>query len=233
VPELPRRFYREAEAVEEEGAFRLRLDGKPARTPARNPLAVPSRRLAAALEEEWSRQAERIDPATMPVTRLANSAIDGVAPRMEAVRADVVGYAGSDLLCYRAGEPEGLAERQARHWDPVLAWAERRLGVRFVLAEGLMHVPQPAETLDAFAAALARLDEPFALAGLHVATTLTGSALLALALAEGEIGVAEAWQAAHVDEDWNMQLWGEDAEALNRRAARLEEFRAAALALGH
>jgi chaperone required for assembly of F1-ATPase len=232
APELPRRFYREAQAVEEEGAFRLRLDGKPARTPARNPLAVPSRRLAAALAEEWSRQAERIDPATMPVTRLANSAIDGVAPRMEAVRADLVSYADSDLLCYRAGEPQGLAERQARHWDPVLAWAERRLGGHFVLAEGLMHVPQPAETLGAFAAALGRFDEPFALAALHVATTLTGSALLALALAEGETGVAKAWQAAHVDEDWNMQLWGEDAEALNRRAARFEEFRAAALALG-
>ncbi|HEX2258046.1 MAG TPA: ATP12 family protein [Afifellaceae bacterium] len=232
APELPRRFYKEAQAVEQEGSFHLHLDGRPARTPASNPLAVPTHRLAAALEEEWNLQADKIDAATMPVTRLANSAIDGVAPRMEDVRADVLGYAGSDLLCYRAGEPEGLAARQAGRWDPVLAWAERRLGARFVLAEGVMHVAQPAETLDAFAAALARFEEPFALAGLHVATTLTGSALLALALAEGGVGVDDAWAAAHVDEDWNMELWGEDAEALSRRARRFEEFRAAALALG-
>lgn len=217
----------------EAGQFRLRLDGRPARTPARNALAVPCRRIAAALEEEWNRQGERIDPATMPVTRLANSAIDGVAPRMEEIRAEVLAYAGADLLCYRAGEPERLAALQARHWDPVLAWAERRLGARFALAEGIMHVPQPVETLAAFAAALEAFEDPFVLAGLHVATTLTGSALLALALAEGEIGVDAAWAAAHVDEDWNMLLWGEDAEALARRARRFEEFRAAALVLGH
>lgn len=168
----------------------------------------------------------------MPVTRLANSAIDGVAPRLEEVRADVLAYAGTDLLCYRAGEPEGLVALQAQRWDPVLGWAERRLGARFVLAEGVMHVPQPAVTLAAFASALAHYDDAFAVAGLHVATTLTGSALLGLALAEGAVGVEDAWAAAHVDEDWNMQLWGEDAEALARRARRFEEFRAAALALG-
>jgi chaperone required for assembly of F1-ATPase len=193
---------------------------------------VPSRRLAAALADEWNAQVERIDPAAMPVTRLVNSAIDGVAPRMNEVRADVLAYAGTDLLCYRAGEPERLAASQARHWDPVLVWAERRLAVRFALAEGVMHVPQPDDTLAAVAAALERYDDPFALAALHVATTLTGSALLALALAEGKIGAEEAWAAAHVDEDWNMLLWGEDAEALARRARRLAEFRAAALALG-
>lgn len=232
VPELPRRFYKEAQAVEEDGQFRLRLDGRPALTPARNGLAVPNRRLAQALEQEWNRQGERIDPAKMPVTRIVNSAIDGVAPRMEEVRADVLAYAGTDLLCYRAGEPERLAANQARHWDPVLGWAERRLGARFVLAEGVMHLPQPAQTLAAIAAALEGFDDPFALAGLHVATTLTGSALLALALAEGELGMEEAWAAAHVDEDWNMALWGEDCEALARRARRFEEFRTAALALG-
>ena len=167
APELPRRFYRQAQCVEaEDGRFQLRLDGRPARTPAKNPLAVPGRRLAAAIEAEWRRQGERIDPATMPVTRLANSAIDGVAPRMAAVRADLLAYAGSDLLCYRAGEPEGLAARQRERWDPVLAWAERRLGARFVLAEGVMHVAQPPATLDAVAAALCRFDEPFALAAL-------------------------------------------------------------------
>ena len=230
--ELPQRFYTQAQAVEEDGQFRLRLDGRPARTPARNALAVADRRLAEALEREWNAQGERIDPARMPVTRLVNSAIDGVAPRMEEVRADVLAYAGTDLLCYRAGEPERLAASQARHWDPVLAWAERRLGARFALAEGVMHVPQPADTLAAFAAALAAFQDQFRLAGLHVATTLSGSALLALALAEGEIGVEEAWTAAHVDEDWNMLLWGEDSEALARRARRLEECRAAALALG-
>ena len=127
--------------------------------------------------------------------------------------------------------PEGLVERQNEVWNPILAWAEARFGVRFLQAEGVMHVRQPERTLDRLRAAVAAVPEPFSLTGLHMATTLTGSALLALALAEGIVGVDEAWAAAHVDEDWNMQLWGADEEALARRARRFEDFRAAALAL--
>lgn len=231
APTRPKRFYKAATMAPEEGAYVLRLDGRRAMTPARNPLAVDQRPLADAIAAEWEGQGEEIDPNTMPATRLANTAIDGVAPRRTEVRAEVLAYAGTDLLCYRAGEPEGLVARQRAAWDPILAWAESRYGVRFVLAEGVMHVAQPEATLAAIAAALEKIDAPFALAGLHVATTLTGSALIALALAEGAIDVETAWAAAHVDEDWNIFKWGEDAEATRRRALRYGDFKAAALAL--
>ena len=141
-------------------------------------------------------------------------------------------YAGTDLLYYRAGEPEELVERQHAVWDPIIAWAERRFGGRFVLAEGVVHVAQPEPTLAAIPAAIERFDDPFRLAGLHLATSLSGSALIALALAEGALDVDAAWAAAHVDEDWNIEKWGEDSEAMARRAKRSADFRAAALALG-
>ena len=150
---------------------------------------------------------------------------------MAEVRRPLVEYAGADLLYYRAGEPEGLVARQRAAWDPILGWAEQRFGARFVLAEGVMHVAQPEATLAQIAAAIEDFDEPFRLAGLSLATTLTGSALIALALAEGALDVEAAWSAAHVDEDWNIFKWGEDAEAMRRRALRLADFRAAALAL--
>jgi chaperone required for assembly of F1-ATPase len=230
APTRQKRFYKAAAMEAEEGGFLLRLDGKRAMTPARNPLAVPHRHLAEAIRAEWAGQGEFIDPSAMPVTRLANSAIDGVAARLAEVRAEVLGYAGTDLLCYRAGEPEGLVLRQREAWDPVLAWAEESFG-RFVLAEGIVHVTQPEATLEALTAAVQAFDDPFRLAGLSLATTLTGSALIALALAEGAIDVDAAWAAAHVDEDWNIAQWGEDAEAMKRRARRFEDFRAAARAL--
>jgi chaperone required for assembly of F1-ATPase len=230
APPRQKRFYSEARMDAEEGGFLLRLDGKRAITPARNPLAVPHGHLAEAIRAEWAGQGEFIDPSAMPMTRLANSAIDGVAARLAEVRAEVLGYAGTDLLCYRAGEPEGLVARQREAWDPVLAWAEESFG-RFVLAEGMVHVTQPEATLEALRAAVQAFDDPFRLAGLSLATTLTGSALIALALAEGAIDVDAARAAAHVDEDWNIAQWGEDAEAMKRRAQRFEDFRAAALAL--
>jgi len=226
-----RRFYQAAEMRPEGGSFALHLDGKRALTPGRRPLSVPDPAVAEVIAGEWAGQGETIDPASMPVTRLANTAIDGVAERLEAVREDVLAYVGTDLLYYRAGEPEGLVNRQRELWDPVLAWAEARFNARFMLAEGVMHVPQPEPTLAAFRAELARYDEPLALAGLHLATSLSGSALLALALASGALGVEDAWAAAHVDEDWNISQWGDDAEAAERRARRFRDFEAAALAL--
>jgi chaperone required for assembly of F1-ATPase len=228
---LQKRFYKHAEMHEAEGVFTLRLDGRPARTPARNPLAVRDPRLAQAIAAEWNGQGEHIDAAAMPVTRLANTALDGVAARLQEVRDDILAYAGTDLLYYRAGEPEGLVARQRGAWDPIVAWAERRFGGRFVLAEGVMHVPQPQAALAAIAAELAAIAEPFRLAGLHLATNLSGSALIALALAEGAIDTEAAWAAAHVDEDWNISQWGPDAEAMHRRARRFVDFEAAALAL--
>ncbi len=230
APVRPKRFYAQATMQPEEDGYVLRLDGKRAMTPARRPLAVPHAHLAEAIAAEWTGQGEFVDPASMPVTRLANSAIDGVAARLAEVRAEVLTYARNDLVCYRAGEPEGLVLRQRGAWDPILAWAEGRFG-RFALAEGIVHVAQPEATLASLTAALDAYDDPFRLAGLSLATTLSGSALIALALAGGALDVEAAWAAAHVDEDWNIEKWGADAEAMQRRAARFEDFKAAALAL--
>jgi chaperone required for assembly of F1-ATPase len=229
-PERVRRFYERVEMSPEEGGFALRLDGKRAMTPRRKPLVLPER-LRAAVEAEWARQGEFVDPSSMPATRLANSALDGVAARPQEVRDSILAYAGTDLVCYRAGEPEGLVARQSKAWDPLLAWAEKRFQARLVLAEGIVHAAQPETTLAAVAAALAAIDDPFRLAGLHLATTLTGSAIIALALGEGAVSADGAWDAAHVDEDWNIAQWGADAEAMRRRELRREDFDAAVLAL--
>lgn len=230
-PVLPKRFYLKAEMVEEEGRLALRLDGRAARTPARRSLAVTVRALAEAIAAEWSAQQDVIDPTSMPATRLANTALDGVAERMEDVRDSVRAYVGTDLLYYRAADPEGLVRRQREAWDPILAWAEKRFAVRFILAEGVIHVAQPETTLAAVGAALSEFDDPIRLAGLQMATTLTGSALIALALAEGAVDPEAAWAAGHVDEDWNISQWGADEEAMARRARRKADFDAAVLAL--
>jgi chaperone required for assembly of F1-ATPase len=222
----PKRFYRTASVAGDAPPFQVLLDGKPVRTPARRPLALPARALAEAVAAEWQVQGEHIDPVSMPLTRLVNSAIDGVAGREEQVRADIAKYAGGDLLCYRAGQPRELARRQAEAWDPVLAWAREALGARLVAAEGIVPVEQPEAARAAIAAALARLDA-FALAAHHVMTTLTGSALLALAHGAGRLSAEEAWAAAHVDEDWQIAQWGEDAEAKARRDRRWAEMQAA------
>lgn len=230
-PALPKRFYAQAGVAPGEGGFGLVLDGRPARTPAKNPLAVPERAVADALATEWNAQEDVIDPTRMPLTRLVNSALDGVAQRRAAVIEDVAAYAGSDLVVYRAGDPARLVEDQARAWDPVLAWARERLGARFSLSEGVMHVAQDDGALAAVRAAVERFASPVALAGLHAATTLTGSILIALMLADGALTPDAAWAAAHVDEDFQASVWGRDAEAEVRRERRRAEFDAAALAL--
>ncbi|MFD1702090.1 ATP12 family chaperone protein [Methylopila henanensis] len=226
---LPKRFYDVAGVLEREDGFVVALDGKAVVTPARAPLALPTAALADAVAAEWAAQVEVIDPATMPLTRLANAAIDGVARARSEVAEDIVKYAGSDLVCYRADGPERLVERQRLSWDPVLAFARDDLGARFVLAEGVMFVDQSDETIEAVRCAIRRHDDVFTLAALHTMTTLTGSALLALGVLRGVHTVEEAWSAAHVDEDWNVELWGQDHEAQARRAARWLEMRAAAL----
>jgi chaperone required for assembly of F1-ATPase len=166
----------------------------------------------------------------MPLTRLLNSAIDGVSRTMDETRAEILKYAGSDLLCYRAEEPEALAERQRLAFDPILAWAAETLGARFRLGAGVMHVEQPPESIEAVRRALEDFDDPVALAALSAMTTLTGSALLALAIARGFLSPEVAWQAAHVDEDFQAERWGADSEAMARREARWREMEAAALA---
>jgi chaperone required for assembly of F1-ATPase len=226
---LPKRFYREAAVEEHDGGFRLVLDNKPARTPAGKPLSLPKRALAEAVASEWNEVRDEIDPAAMPITRLANTVIDGVSELRAEIVEDLVRFAGSDLVCYRAGEPARLAEKQEQAWAPVLAFARERFGARFDLAEGVMHITQPAESLDAVRAALEQIESPFALAALHVMTTLTGSVLTALAHAGGTLGAEEAWSAAHADEHFQESIWGADEEAQARRAQRWREFEAASI----
>ena len=228
-PPLPRRFYQKAAVDETEDGFRVVLDGRPVRTPARGFLIAPTRRLAEAIAAEWDAQGETIDPATMRLTRLANSIIDGVAAAPGRVAADIEKYLGSDLLFYRAEGPQRLIERQARLWDPVLAWAREALGARFVLAQGVVHAAQSEPAIAA--ARRAFPDDPWRLGAVHAVTTLTGSALIALALARGDIALDAAWAAAHVDEDWNRELWGRDELGLKRRAYRFAEMTAAARVL--
>jgi chaperone required for assembly of F1-ATPase len=225
------RFYATVTVAPAEPGFALRLDGRGARTPAKNPLVLPTRALAELVAAEWAGQGAAIDPATMPATRIANSAIDGVARAMPETRAELARYAGSDLLFYRAGAPDRLVAAQAGAFDPVLDWVYEAFGVRFILAEGIIHIRQPERSLAAIGAALDGFDEPFGLAALHVATTLTGSVLLALALARGAVTAPEAWRKAHVDEDFQIALWGEDDEATARRAARWRDMAAAAAVL--
>jgi chaperone required for assembly of F1-ATPase len=224
---LPKRFYQTVATKGEGAGFALLLDGKPVRTPGKAALVLPAQALAEAVAAEWRAQGERIDPATMPLTRLANSVIDGVLGREEAVIDDIVAHAGSDLLCYRAEGPRGLVEAQGEHWNPVLAWAKVALEAPLLLAGGIVHVAQPEASLGKLREALAGRDA-YSLAALHVMTALTGSALLPLAVALGELTPEEAWKAAHVDEDWQIGQWGEDAEAKTRRAARWRDFAAAA-----
>lgn len=226
-PSLPQRFYKDVTVADEDGLAAVHLDGRPVRTPGKAPLAVPSAALAEAVADEWRAQGKEIDPRTMPLTKLVNSAIDGVLGKEAPVIDDILAHAGSDLLCYRASGPEGLLALQAEHWDPVLAWAACALSAPLSLAEGVMHVTQPDASIAALRGEIEGLDA-FRLAALHVMTTLTGSALLPLAVVRRQLTPEEAWAAAHVDEDWQTGQWGEDAEAKVRRQNRKRDFDAAA-----
>jgi chaperone required for assembly of F1-ATPase len=221
-----KRFYAYAGVAETPKGFGITLDGKLVRTLSRRLLAVPTRELAEAIAAEWDTQKEIIDPVTMPVTRLANSVIDAVADRVEAVADDIAKYFHSDMLFYRAGHPDALVAREAEHWDPVLFWAADTLGAHFILTEGVVHVRQPDQAVAAARTALPT--DPWSIAAIHMVTTLTGSALLALALMRSVLDEDQVWAAAHVDEDWNIEQWGVDEEVAARRLARFLDFRAAA-----
>jgi chaperone required for assembly of F1-ATPase len=187
---------------------------------------LPTRAVAEAIAAEWESQGELIEPTGMPLTRLANSIVDGVVFAPEPVRDEVAKYIGSDLVFYRAAAPAGLVQLQTHHWDPVLAWARDALGARFVLAEGVVHVAQPDHALAAAMAAIP--SDPWRLGAVHSITTISGSALIALAVAHRSLSVAQAWAAAQVDEDWNMAQWGRDPLALERQRFRRAEMEAAA-----
>ena len=228
---LPKRFYKIVSVEAKDDGFAILLDGRAVRTPKQAVLTLPTRAAADLVAAEWDAQADTIDRATMPTTRLVNAARDGVATDITATADEIVKYAGSDLLCYRAAEPPTLVAAQSALWDPVLAWARDALGARLVLAEGVIFATQPPEAIAAIDAAVVQIvavpNAALRIAALNVLTTLTGSALLALAIDAQALSPDAGWAAAHVDEDEQMRVWGFDAEALRRRVKRRAEFDAA------
>jgi len=222
-----KRFWKNAEAVREGDGWTVFLDGKPLRTPARVPLKVPTEALALAIADEWNEAGERVDPQSMRLTGLANAAIDRVAPDLESFAAGLARYGESDLACYRADTPRALVARQEESWDALLAWARRRFDVDFCTTAGIVHVPQPDATVQRLTHAVAALD-PFRLAALSPLVTIGGSLVAALAVLEGHVTASDAWKAVTVDEQWQSEQWGADAEAEAALAARRADFLAAA-----
>lgn len=221
-----KRFYNTAEAdPAEDGGFAVMLDGRPIRTPGKRLLAVPARALAEGIAAEWASQGDQIKPAGMPLTQLANTALDRVAPQRTVVTDAVMEYAETDVLSYRTEKPLDLAERQAQAWQPLLDWAAERHGAALETTVGILAVAQPAPSLAALRQVVERLDD-WRLTALQQATALTGSIILALALAEGRIDALAADLAAHIDEDFQIERWGEDAEARARRNALRAELEA-------
>ncbi|MGH6968526.1 MAG: ATP12 family chaperone protein [Stellaceae bacterium] len=221
-----KRFFKTAAAGETTGGYTVLLDGKPIRTPAKAPLVVCSRQLAEAIAAEWQAQGETIKPAALSLTRLAGTAIDLVAQRHEPIVAEIAKYAATDLVCYRAEGPSELAARQQRRWQPHLDWAGARYAPLAVTA-GIAPVTQAPDALEAYRRAVAAYDD-MTLAALHLATATLGSLVLALALIEGRIGADEAFAAAELDESFQVERWGEDAEAIARRATVRDDVALAA-----
>jgi len=221
-----KRFYKDAAAVPGLGGVGIELDGRPVKTPGKRPLALPTEELAEAIAAEWNAQGDEIDPRSMPLTGLANAAIDLVASDPAAFAETLAPFGETDLLYYRSEGPQELVRRQQMRWDLLLAWARRRFEVEFVVTSGVMHRPQPAGTARRLAAAVAGFDA-FQLAALAPLVTIGGSVIIALALAEGEIGLDEAWAAATLDEAWSTEQWGEDALAAAALKARRRDLEAA------
>jgi chaperone required for assembly of F1-ATPase len=220
-----KRFYSHADVRPAESGYEIVLDERPVRTPSRNSLRVPTEGLAQAIAEEWNAQVEEVDPRAMPLTGLANAAIDRIAPDPESFAASLARYGESDLLCYRADTPNSLIERQSELWDPILAWARRRFDVDFEIVCGIMHRPQHESTLRQLGHAVEARGQ-FELAALSPLVTIGGSLVIALALAEEAIDLDTAWAAATLDEAWQAEQWGEDAEAAAALEARRREFAA-------
>jgi chaperone required for assembly of F1-ATPase len=222
-----KRFYEDAAAsAAADAGYTVLLDGKAVKTPKRAVLSLPNLPLAEAIAEEWRGQGETIDPQIMPLTRLAFAALDVVTPECKQIAQQMLKYARNDLLCYRAEDPPELVARQAHTWDPLLDWAAEIYGARLKVGFGIRHVAQPAEAISELEQAISRYDE-FELAALHTATTITGSLILALALAEEEVSAGEAFAAATIDETFQAEKWGIDTEAENRRWRLLSELTAA------
>jgi len=222
-----KRVWKQADAVERDCGWGVELDGKPLRTPARDLLTVPTKALAEAIASEWNEVGDKIDPGTLPLTGLANAAVDRVAPDKEAFAKGVARYAEADLACYRAEGPSALVDRQTESWDALIGWGRRRFDVDFRTTRGIVHVDQPAATVDRLSHAVAALD-PFRLAGLSPLVTISGSLLAALGVLEGTLMPDQAWDAVTVDDRWQLEQWGSDAEAEAAIDNRRRDFMAAA-----
>lgn len=218
-----KRFYKDVTIAAMEGGFAVLLDGKPVKTPGRNALLLPTEKLAAAIALEWRGQGDEIVAPTMPLLRLANTVIDGVTASRAAVIAAILRFGDNDLLCYRAHQPPELLARQREGWDPLLDWARRRHGARLKVVESLEHVDQPPDALAALGQALETHDS-FTLGALHVIASITGSLVLALAVAEGRITAEEAFALSRIDETYQAGKWGADAEAVKRAALLAAEM---------
>ena len=222
-----KRFYKTVGVVPLDGGYAVQLDGKQIKTPARQPLRVPGEALAAEIAGEWTAQGEKIEPRSMRHTRLAYTAIDRVLVHRQAVIDEIVRYAVTDVVCYRVPSPAALAERQKTAWDPLVAWVARRHGVSLTITDALLPVEQAPNALEQIRDAVAGFDD-FALAGLHTVASACGSAVIALAVADGVLDAEAAWAASLTEESYQIEEWGADTEATNRRLLLLEEISAAA-----
>jgi len=230
--QLPKRFHKVAAAVAHEGGFSIELDGRSLKTPKRTTLQVPTLALGGAIAAEWNALEEVIDPAQLPLTKLANTAIDGITGKEREVHDDIVRYISNDLLFYRAETPQELVRRQVLAWDPLLGWFQETYDAEFKVTAGIMPIEQDIRSVAKAASALSN-ENAMTLAALHVMTTLTGSALLAIAHRHGRLAIGQMWEAAHVDEDWQIEKWGDDSEATFRRHQRRNELERAADFLRH
>ncbi|GLQ35126.1 ATPase [Amylibacter marinus] len=212
TPSLKKRFWEKAVVVPVGDRFTVQLDGRDLRTPAKAPLLLPSQLVAQMVADEWMAQEEKVNPETMPATRMANSAIDKVSVNFDAVVSMLAEYGGSDLLCYRATHPAELIAKQENAWDPVLDWARARFQIQLQTTSGIMPVAQPENTQGIFRNALSEYDS-FALSAVHDLIVLSGSLVLGLAVSSNQISTESGWALSRVDEDWQAEQWGEDEEA--------------------
>ena len=218
-----KRFWTETRVQKVDGGFTVRLDGRAVKTPAKTPLIVPTLAMAERIAAEWQAQQGTVDPRTMPWTRSANAALDKVGTQFAEVASLLAAYGDTDLLCYRAGGPPELALRQARAWDPLLAWSATALDAPLTATAGVMHVAQPPDSLARLTARIGRMTA-FQLTGFHDLVVISGSLVLALAVTDQKLSVEEAWRLSRLDEHWQAGVWGRDEEAEALEAARHEGF---------
>lgn len=218
-----KRFWKEATSSEVDNGHTILIDGRQVMTPAQRKLAVPTKALAVAIVKEWASVQEKLDPAAMPMTGLANAALDRVAPARQEFARGLSRFAENEMCCYRADQPDGLVERQAQAWDRLIDWASKRYDIGFTVTSGVMHAAQPAQTLERLSAAVASEDD-FHLAGLSPMVTAGQSLLVALAVRHGAVSPDEGWQASQIEEEWQIEHWGADDEAIKAAEARRADF---------